>query len=200
MRCVRKVLTLASITALAISGCQTYDTSGDAATGNGYGSSDSQPFGGPDSTAYAAELWAALENTGLTGSGYLVSKPYQGQHPHVAVLDTVEQEITVGDHTGIAIVKRNYGGEGISVSKVADDPEAWLKAVTVMYRREKGYDPDNHDWFWAKYGPDGTLDKNPKGMALAGRVAKGMDAGCIACHSGAPGKDMVFNHDRYVEQ
>lgn len=81
---------------------------------------------------------------------------------------------------------------------MADDPEGWLKAVTVMYRREKGYDPDNQDWFWAKYGPDGTLDTNPKGIPLAGRVAKGMDAGCIACHAGAPGADMVFNHDRFA--
>ena len=47
------------------------------------------------------------------------------------------------------------------------------------------------------YRADGTLDKNPKGMQLAGRVAKGAAKGCIACHTAAPGGDMVFNNDRY---
>jgi len=32
---------------------------------------------------------------------------------------------------------------------------------------------------------------NPNGMMLAGKVAKG----CIACHSAAPGGDMMFLHD-----
>jgi hypothetical protein len=36
------------------------------------------------------------------------------------------------------------------------------------------------------------LDKNPKGMALAGKIAKGSDAGCIACHVGADGDDYLF--------
>lgn len=160
---------------------------------------DDKPFGGPGSVEYSQQLWSALTEAGLAGPDALMSKPYQGQHPHGAVLDTFERDLTVDGHTGTVIVKRNYGGEGISVSGVANDPDKWLKAVTVMYRREKGYDPDNQDWFWAKYLPDGSLDKNPKGMALAGRVAKGMDAGCIACHSGAPGGDLVYNHDRFAQ-
>lgn len=188
-------LFLTAAAVVTLGGCQAYGTGTSASSG---ASEDARPFGGPDSTAYAAELWATLEDAGLAGPGYLVSKPYEGQHPHGAVLDTVEQEITVDGHSGIAIIKRNYGGEGISVAGVADAPGKWLKSVTVMYRREKGYDPDNRDWFWAKYSPDGTLNKNPKGMALAGRVAKGMDAGCIACHAGAPGGDMVYNHDRFA--
>ncbi len=65
-------------------------------------------------------------------------------------------------------------------------------AVTVMFKREAGYDPENKDWFWVKYKPDGTLHINPKGMALAGRVAKGMDQGCIACHKAVAAKDYIF--------
>jgi hypothetical protein len=64
-----------------------------------------------------------------------------------------------------------------------------------MFRREAGYDEDNQNWFWAKFLPDGTLDKNPKGMMLAGQVAKGADVGCIACHSNAGGDDYVFTAD-----
>jgi len=102
--------------------------------------------------------------------------------------------VTVIGNTGLAIVKRNYGGEGVSEQNVANNPSKYLKALTVMYKR-KGYDADNQDWFWAKFSPDGSLQSNPKGMKLAGRVAKGMPKGCIACHSAAPGGDMIFTRD-----
>jgi hypothetical protein len=36
-------------------------------------------------------------------------------------------------------------------------------------------------------------------MSLAGRVAKGANEGCIACHTSAPGKDYVFTHDRFMK-
>ena len=73
-----------------------------------------------------------------------------------------------------------------------------MEAVTVMFKREAGYDPENKDWFWVKYAPDGSIMKNPKAMSLAGRVAKGnMKQGCIACHRAAPGGDMVYLHNRY---
>lgn len=156
-----------------------------------------KPFGGADSVAYSKELWSAMSRAGMAGWGAYQAVPYEGQHPHGAVLQTIEGRLTVKGHTGDFIVKRNYGGEGVSKSKVANDPDKWLKAVTVMFRRESGYDPDNKDWFWVKFKPDGSLHTNPKGMKLAGRVAKGKPKGCIACHSSAPGGDYVFNNDRY---
>ncbi len=57
-------------------------------------------------------------------------------------------------------------------------------------RREEGYDTDNNDWFWTLFVPNGTVGKNEMDMQLAGRVAKGMDVGCIARHTGAD--DYVF--------
>ncbi len=154
------------------------------------------PFGGPDDVAYAAQLWQQLTKDRLVGSNLIRSTPYKGTHPHGAILDTMDTRITVGGHTGDVIVKKNFGGEGVSKEAVANDPDKYLKAVTVMFRREKDFDQDNKNWFWVKYAPDGTVLKNPKGMQLAGRVAKGMDKGCIACHTVAPGGDMVYNHDR----
>ena len=66
-----------------------------------------------------------------------------------------------------------------------------------MFKRQR-YDPEDKDWFWAKYTPAGELMKNPKDMALAGMVAKGNDTtGCIACHKAAPGGDFVFINNRY---
>jgi len=168
-----------------------------SAAANGPGS---KPFGGAVHIGYAERLWGAMRDAGLAGGRAIQAVPYEGQHPHGAVLQTlVDEHFTLDGHTGVLLIKRNYGGEGISRDKVANDPDAWLKSVTVMYRREAGYDPDNANWFWAKYKPDGALATNPKGMPLAGRVAKGMDQGCIACHSGAPGNDLVFNNDRYAE-
>ncbi len=121
--------------------------------------------------------------------------PYEGLDPHGMMLETFYTEATIGDHTGTLIVKRNYGPEGVEVTQVLMDPGKHLGAYTVMFKREAGYDADNADWFWAKYLADGSLDKNPKGMQLAGRVAKGADAGCIACHSNADGDDYVFTSD-----
>jgi hypothetical protein len=156
-----------------------------------------KPFGGPDSVEYSQELWAALEEARLAGPDSINTVPYEGQHPHGAVLETLDTTLTVRGRTADVIVKRNYGGEGVSKSAVANNPDKYLGAVTVMYRRENGYDPENQNWFWAKYNPDGSLATNPKGAKLAGRVAKGMSQGCIACHQSAPGDDYVFNNDRY---
>jgi len=155
------------------------------------------PFGGDKDLSYSQDLWAALETANLAGDGAVQATPYEGQHPHGAVLQTLDGEVTVNDHTGEVIVKRNYGGEGVTNTKVANNPGQFLKSVTVMFRREQGYAPDNANWFWVKYKPDGSLHTNPKDMKLAGRVAKGADKGCIACHKGAPGGDYVFNNDRF---
>jgi len=155
------------------------------------------PFGNPDDVKYAEKLWKALEKSRLVGKNSITSTPYKGTHPHGAVLDNMDSVVKVGHHKGAVIVKKNFGGKGVSKAAVANDPAKYLKAVTVMFKRESGYDAENKDWFWVKYGPGGKIMKNPKGMLLAGRVAKGMNKGCIACHKAAPGGDLVYNHDRY---
>ena len=157
-----------------------------------------EPFGGADDVSYAGKLWTSMTEAGLVGSGAVMSTPYTGTHPHGAILDTIDAKTKVGRDEGAVIIKRNYGGEGVSKSAVADDPEKFLKAVTVMFKRQ-GYDPENKDWFWVKYAPDGSILKNPKDMKLAGRVAKGMPEGCIACHTAAPGGDMVYNNNRFMK-
>lgn len=160
------------------------------------------PFGDADDQSYAKSLWNALKRANLAGTDAIQTVPYQGQPPHGTILETLESTVTVhnrqagpnGD-TGVVIVKRNYGGDGVSKEAVSNDPARYLKAVTVMFKRE-GYDPDSKDWFWAKFKPNGELHVNPMNIKLAGRVAKGMNKGCISCHQGAQGGDYVFNHDR----
>ena len=154
------------------------------------------PFGGPDDKAFAIKLWDNMGQQNLVGENAIMSTPYTGAHPHGAILDTIDATTQVADEKGVLIIKRNYGGEGVNKQTVANDPDKYLKAITVMFQRQ-GYDPENKDWFWVKYTPAGKIMKNPAGVSLAGKIGKGDTKGCIACHKASPGGDLVFNHDRY---
>ena len=141
-------------------------------------------FGGEEDIEFANTVWTAL-------TGYekwsMKTDMYPGKSPHGKFLKMYYNVLTVAGKPYHIIVKDNFDGEKN------------LAAVTIMLQREAGYDPDNDNWFWAKYKVDGAIDKDPMGMALAGRVAKGMDAGCIACHKGAMGNDYVFVNDGKVQ-
>ena len=153
-------------------------------------------FGTREDQGFAKTLWQTLDRHQLVGARQITHVPYQGRAPHGDILEALTSEITVKGITGEVIVKRNYGGPGVSPSAVANDRERFLGAVTVMFKRERGYDANGKDWFWAKYLPDGSLDKAPNGTPLAGRVA-----GCIACHNTAEGGGMVFTTTKaYLEQ
>jgi len=157
----------------------------------------SAPFGNQEDLDFAEQLWGVMEEQGLAGveaDNAIRGFPYEGSEPHGLVLDTLYSNAELEGRSGALIVKRNYGPEGVSVDDVQANAAEHLNSITVMFKREEGYDSENANWFWAKYLTDGTLDKNPAGVQLAGRVAKGMDAGCIACHNGA-GEDMVFTSD-----
>ncbi len=143
-------------------------------------------FGGPEDAAYAEKLWRQMEKLGFN-STHGVLQP--GESPHGDVIEIIEGMIG----SSKVIVKRNYAGEGVSVEAVEADRAMYLAAITVMAKRETGYDTDNLDWFWVKYDPDGAISANPQGRSLAGRVAKGMDTGCIACHQGAADSEMLFS-------
>ena len=153
------------------------------------------PFGEAEDITYSQNLWSAMVNAGYVGSNSIMSHPYTGTPPHGKILDTFDGTVTVNGTTGAVIVKRNYGGPDVSIENVANEPAKYLKAITVMFKRS-GFDPEDKDWFWVKFKPDGSLHENEKGMKLAGKIAKGMSKGCIACHKAAPGGDFMFNYDR----
>lgn len=154
------------------------------------------PFGTDEDAAYAALLWEVMTEMKMAGPDAIRAFPYEGIEPHGMMLETFYTTGTVNGHTGDLVIKRNYGPEGVEIAQVLAAPDTHLAAVTVMFRREAGYDADNQDWFWVKYLPDGALDKNPAGMRLAGRVAKGADAGCIACHKAQ--EDYLFTTDHVM--
>lgn len=153
------------------------------------------PFGGAADVAFAEGLWTAMD--GYTdwpmASGY-----YTGGSPHGDFIRMYYGLVTVEGVPYHVIVKDNFGGEGATLETVADSPADYLMAVTVMLQRERGYDKENKDWFWVKYGPDGAIGRNDMSVAMAGRVAKGMAMGCIACHAKAAGGDYAFFNDTGV--
>ena len=148
------------------------------------------PFGGPEDLNDAKGVWKALTDARLVGDRSINAMPYEGS-VHKTILITQDSTIRVGDRSGMVIVKKMYQGPGISVQKVIDDPTKNLKVVAVMFKREKGYDPANQDWFYAKLRSDGIPHKNKKGILLAGRVGK-----CISCHKSASGDDYVYSFSR----
>lgn len=142
------------------------------------------PFGGKEDVEFANMAWAAMKGYDKSP---ITTGMVPGKSPHGKFLTTYYDVISVQGKPYHAIIKDNF------------TEEKALAAVTVMIQREAGYDADNNDWFWVKYNPDGTIAKNDKGMALAGRVAKGMDTGCIACHKKAGDEDYVFTNDSMDE-
>lgn len=150
------------------------------------------PFGGPKDVGFAGGLWTAMDGY---QSWPLASGYYNGASPHGAFIRMYYGLVTVDGSPYHVIVKDNFGGEGATLETVAERPADYLMAITVMVQREYGYDADNNDWFWVKYGADGSVGMNDMGMALAGRVAKGMDMGCIACHKSAGDGDFLFIND-----
>ena len=152
-------------------------------------SGEGPPFGGPVDVKYAEQLWRTTLRDYRGWSAYPGFEGWQdGNSPHGDVvkyyINAKAARNAAEPRSGSIIVKENY----------AERKAATLMAVTVM-QRIHGYDPDNHDWFWVKYAPDGKVLTNPKGMPLAGRVAKGMPKGCIACHKRAEGGDYLFVND-----
>ena len=146
------------------------------------------PFGGPADMGRASSLWSAM-------SGYRSWATYPGKEgwqdgksPHGKYLKYYINSVAASNPgtpgNGAIIVKENYMARA----------SGSLGAITVM-QKIQGYDPEDGDWFWVKFDPKGNVMKNPKGMSLAGRVAKGMPQGCIACHGNAAGNDFLFVND-----
>jgi hypothetical protein len=100
---------------------------------------------------------------------------YEGDYPHGVLLTTYVSKgayQAIEDKAGSIppgnfVVKENY-----TLDKT-------LSAITVMYKKA-GYNAEGGDWFWLKYGPDGTIQK------------EGKVGGCIACHAAVKSNDWLF--------
>ena len=161
------------------------------------------PAGTVDDVEYARRLWLVLEQQHMVGKQATALEPFIGAaRPHGWVLEVDSRTVRVGNHSGFVVVKKNYRGNNISVADVESDRAKYLESISVMYKRESGYDPENLNWFWAQFQPDGRLvvmRRMGMKVMMAGRVMKGAtpdkNRGCIYCHSSAGGGDYIFYPD-----
>ena len=130
-------------------------------------------------TADAGKLWEYVTKTNpYTGWEFWPGRDglYVGTQPHGAHLKLYTNAPALAAAKegkqmpyGAIVLKENYGKDGKT-----------LMAVTPMYRVE-GFNPEGDDWFWAKYGPNGEVQKS-------GKVA-----GCINCHKARKSQNWIFN-------
>ncbi|MCG8568521.1 MAG: cytochrome P460 family protein [Spirochaetes bacterium] len=78
---------------------------------------------------------------------------------------------------------------GSIIVKENCDANREAKVLTVMVK-VKGYDPENNDWYWIRYGIDGSIQ------------AEGKVKGCINCHKIVKNNDYIFVRklDKSLEQ
>ncbi|MCP3870954.1 MAG: hypothetical protein GY703_23225 [Gammaproteobacteria bacterium] len=147
---------------------------------NSIQAADTVPFFGNESDIkFAKALWKSMEENSSVGDNAINVYPFKGNQPHGAIQQVLDTDIAVNGRASRVTVKRKHGGKDITVKSIYADPVSNLKAVTVMYKREAGYDSDDLDWFWVKYTPEGAIDKNPKGMKMFGRIGKDGSGGCL---------------------
>jgi hypothetical protein len=150
------------------------------------------PFGGEMDIAFAEALWTAI---GGRRNWDMKSDVRPGTSPHGKFLRTYYNVVDIDGVPYHVIVKDNYGGPNVTLEMVKAEPDKYLVAVTPMVQREAGYDSEDNNWFYAKYDATGSLMTTDNGMEMAGRVAKGMSMGCIACHEKAGGGDFIYTND-----
>ncbi|MCG8557941.1 MAG: hypothetical protein MJD61_22045 [Proteobacteria bacterium] len=151
-------------------------------------------FGTPADQMLASTLWQEM-------TGYQQWPPFPGKTgfvpsaaPHGAFVKLYLNALAMQrpyDPTApdSIVVKENYAAAN----------DGTLAAITVM-KKLPGYDPQSADWFWAKFLPDGLLDRNSNGVPLAGRIGKGGTAGCIPCHANAGQSDYFFLNDQLFRE
>lgn len=146
--------------------------------------------GMPEDDAYAAKVWEYMVANKLVGDNRIRSYTFEGTRPHGSIQDVVIiQQADIDGHTGRLIVKHNYGSKDeekkLTPKEVYKGSQAEnLEAVTIMFQREAGYDPDNNNWFWAEYKPDSSI------IVYEGQRLSGRSPLCIGCHTALGGKDL----------
>ncbi|MCF6158772.1 MAG: hypothetical protein E3K32_09410 [wastewater metagenome] len=127
---------------------------------------------------FAHELWDTMQTAEYQENWHMWPGKeafYSGTRPHGTLLttyvnNTAYDAIVNGEEqlsNGSIIIKENY------------TPDKNLTTLTVMEKKE-GYNPDDNNWFWVAYSPDGSIK-------MAGKV----DA-CISCHGKESDNDYIF--------
>lgn len=155
---------------------------------NGEGNNaDQAPFGTAEHVAMAQTIWGELEGD-YTGwplfPGSSAQQASAAPHGATATIYVSQEFMTdpANPPAGSTVIKENY------------DADNQLAALTVMQKVD-GFNPEDADWFFVKFSPDGSIDSNDAGTPLAGAIGKGGAMGCIPCHGSAAGGDYLYSND-----
>lgn len=157
---------------------------------------NARSFGYNKDGRFANMLWNQMNQMNLVGSQSIFTHPYKGLPPHGTYVEMIESKLSVGRTRGHVIILKNYMSSHINIMHIINNPSAYLKNISVMFKRKNGYDRDNKNWFYVQYDASGMVMTSIQGFKLAGKIAKGSTRGCISCHMMAPGGDYVFSHDK----
>jgi len=137
-------------------------------------------LGTPEDEAHVHDLWERMQ-------GYESWGQVDGWDGVLFSLDGTHGEYVQIWANGVALDDLENLPEGSIVVKEGYSDEAGeeLNAITVMERREPGYDPENGDWFWGRFRADGT-------PTHAGRVGF-----CADCHASDTTGDFSFVNDDF---
>ncbi len=149
-------------------------------------------WGSEQDAAAALQWWSSNDGANL---GWQTAEAWErypgttelrvGMEPHGARQNLWHTTDPAEGQVGYTVLKENYPPEG-------DGDE--LVAVTIGIKREAGYDPDNQDWFWTRFNPDGTLFMIGE-LPAAGAVEPEPGAGCRGCHRAAADGDYTYVND-----
>jgi hypothetical protein len=133
---------------------------------------------GPKVPASGAALWDFLKKEEYEKNWKIwpgTAAFHHGTQPHGILLTTYVNPIAL---KAIAAKKGMLPYGSIIVTENYST-EKWLESLTVMYKI-KGYNPGDNDWFWAKYGPEGTI------------AAEGKLNSCEDCHYQKKSNDYIW--------
>ena len=129
-------------------------------------------------TAVGASVWDYLKKEGYAKNWKMwpgTTAMYQGPEPHGAFLTTYVND------AGLKSINAKKGkfSDGSMIAQENYSKDKKLKFIAVMYK-VKGYNPQDGNWFWAQYKPDGRIESE-------GKVDE-----CIKCHVAQKGNDYVY--------
>ena len=137
-----------------------------------------QPKKGSAAAAAGASVWDYLKKEGFAKNWKMwpgTTAMHQGPEPHGAFLTTYVNDVALKSINA----KKGKFSDGSMISQENYSKDKKLKFIAVMYK-VKGYNPQDGNWFWAQYKPDGRIESE-------GKVDE-----CIKCHIAQKGNDYVY--------
>lgn len=116
------------------------------------------------------------DRTGILGNAHEGSAGFREVYVNSAGLPVSSGSAAVPYAEGSIILKEAYKDSG--------GAKGALESLTVMVKRESGYDGENGNWEYIMLTPEMKVQ------------AQGRLSGCISCHLAAEEDDFIFTHNR----